>query len=111
MKLSDINKENNFKVPNGYFDNFYDKLQEKIKNEEKPTKKVLHLNFLLKVAAILLLGLLMFSPVNNFNKYNINTISENNQNNDFKLSDEELLDYYASTLSDYELFELLSESN
>lgn len=101
--LSDIKKENNFKVPDGYFDNFYDNLQEKIKTEEKPKQKVFYLNFMMKVAAVLLVGLLLFSPVNNNNTFHESTES-------IELSDNDMLDFYASTLSEYEMFLLLTDS-
>ena len=43
MKLEDINKDNIFKVPDNYFENFPERLRKRIE-ETEPQKKVTSMN-------------------------------------------------------------------
>lgn len=102
MKLEDINKENCFKVPDNYFDNFYNNLQNRLKDEKieivetKNKSKIYYLKPLFKIAAILILMLLLIKP----------ETYKNIDNNITKYTEyDEYADYFVSNLSDYELYE------
>lgn len=124
FKLSDIDKELPFKVPDSYFDNFYANLKAKIDSEEQiietvKKQKVFHLNFnwkhAMSIAATILLFIVMSSDifkVNNnfsledyydFDEYDLYSLTSDASVQE-DLSDEEIFQYLNSTASDYELF-------
>lgn len=109
MKLEDINKENCFKVPDNYFDNFYNNLQNRLKEEKieivetKNKSKIYYLKPLFKIAAILILMLLLIKP-ETYNNID-NNITEYTEYEDYTY-------YLVSNISDYELYEqFYSEDN
>jgi hypothetical protein len=125
MKLEDINKENPFSVPDGYFDNFYDRLQNKLVYEEP--KKEIKLNFnlsrilnpLAKIAAIILLMLLLTNIdekesiylVESNDDYVSNMLYEMDDlsfaeayySEEEELNSDDLEDYVLNNMTDYEI--------
>lgn len=77
-KLSKIKKENPFKVPDRYFDDFSSRLQEKIKQEsvgKKPNPVIRILKPVLGIAAsIAVIFMLVYWPLNKSNNTQIATI-------------------------------------
>jgi hypothetical protein len=125
MKLKDINKENPFSVPDGYFDTFYDRLQNKLVYEE--SKKEIKLNFnlskilkpLVNIAAIILLVLLLNNvdkkETTYFEYYNDDYITnvlyemdelsfaEAYYSEGEELNSDELEDYVLNNMTEYEI--------
>jgi hypothetical protein len=107
MKLEDINKDNIFKVPDHYFEEFPDRLQKRIaeKEENKPTP-VFQLRRIVQLAAA---AVILFFAI-----YGINQLNNRPASIDQILSDistEELINYLVeSDMSTEELLEDLDIS-
>lgn len=105
MKLENINKENPFKVPDNYFDNFNDIIEKRIKSEKieivesHKMHKIHFLNPLFAVAASILLFLLC-KPLNISN----DTYTQKQYIIESQISEAELLDYITAEYSDYEIY-------
>lgn len=102
MKLEDIKKDNPFKVPDNYFDDFYSRLENKLEKEKVKTHKIIYLKPLFAIAASIMLILLLSKPI---------SISENFTSRStiqIELTDDDMVEYIASTSSDYEIFEALN---
>jgi len=139
MKLTDINKENPFIVPDNYFDSFYVKLKNKIEKQEpkkltfsiSKSKITKFLKPVISIAAILLIVFILKLQTNQQsfdNQYytemsvddiiyeemisgmDIYSIYElMNEPYEEENFSEQIIDYLASNLSDYELLLALSE--
>jgi len=101
-KLSNINKDNPFKIPGGYFDNFRSRLSEKIHAREAPgiyEKYILTLKPYLAIAA-LFIGVVIivrifynvFYPGNNIQELKTNEIAELISEDAYYLSEESIID-------------------
>ena len=104
MKLEDINKDNIFKVPDNYFEEFPDRLQKRIKETEKNKRTpVIRIRMLIKMAAAA--AILIFAI------YGINQLKNKPASINQLLSDistEELINYLVeSDISTDELLENL----
>ena len=104
MKLEDINKDNIFKVPDNYFEDFPDRLQKRIKETEKNKRTpVIRIRMLINIAAAA--AILIFAI------YGINRLKNQPASIDQLLSDistEELINYLVeSDISTDELLENL----
>ena len=107
MKLEDLNKDNIFKVPDNYFENFPDRLQKRIEDEERQKKvPVIRLRKVIRMAAAA--AILIFAI------YGINKINDNTTSVDEILSGistEELVNYLVeSEISTDEFLESLDVS-
>jgi hypothetical protein len=134
-KLSEIRKENPFRVPPDYFDDFYSRLQQRL-NEETVVKKSNSAYRILKpafsiAATVALIFMLIYWPLNRsrnlqtaennseFFEYNVESVliglmermDDNSLLTFFEgepeedtFSDEELISYLSSNLSDYDLY-------
>lgn len=102
MKLEDINKDNVFKVPDNYFEEFPDRLQKRIAESEKNKKTpVIRLKRIVQLAAA---AVILFFAI-----YGINQMNNQPASIDQILSDistEELINYLVeSDMSTEELLE------
>ncbi len=107
MKLEDLNKDNIFKVPDNYFENFPDRLQKRIKESEKHKKvPIIRLKTIINMAAAA--AILIFAI------YGITKINDNTTSADQLLSEistEELINYLVeSEMSTDEFLESLDMS-
>ena len=107
MKLEDLNKDNIFKVPDNYFENFPDRLQKRIEDKERQKKvPVIRLRTIVRMAAAA--AILIFAI------YGINKINDNTTSVDEILSGistEELVNYLVeSEISTDEFLESLDVS-
>lgn len=123
MRLEDISKENPFRVPDNYFDNLYDNIQKRIKEDKKPKTINFQFNKFLAVAASIIIFFLIFNPLNisdsikveseiftvddylnsslNYmSDYEISTLSENEESLDNDL----LYNYISSVYSEYDIY-------
>jgi len=64
--LSKINKDSLFKVPDGYFDNFTDRIIDKVKTEKRNNTINLFIKNSLKIAASLIFILALYIVVDHF---------------------------------------------
>lgn len=107
MKLEDLNKDNVFKVPDDYFENFPDRMQERIR-EIKPDKKVrvIRMRTLMNIAAavaVLVVALIGLTRINKDSASIDQLLSE--------ISTEELVNYLIdSDISTDEFLENLDMS-
>lgn len=113
MKLE--NTKNSFKIPDNYFDNFYDRLKERIDAEDTKSK-TLKLNFnlskkdiikilkpIISIAAVFIIVFILINidyKTTNFSK-----------NQTIELTENEILYVLLSKLDDVSFYELLNESN
>ncbi len=107
MKLEDINKDNIFKVPDDYFENFPERLRERLKETEQQKKTpVIRLRPIINMAAAAVI--LIFAI------YGITQINDNSTSVDQLLSEissEDLVDYLVeSDMSTEEFLESLDMS-
>jgi len=107
MKLEDLNKDNIFKVPDNYFENFPDRLQKRIEEKENHKKvPVIRLRSIINMAAAA--AILIFAI------YGITKINDNKTSVDQLLSEissEELVNYLVeSEISTDEFLESLDVS-
>lgn len=107
MKLEDLNKDNIFKVPDNYFENFPDRLKKRIEEREKHKKvPMIRLRTIIHMAAAAVI--LIFAI------YGITSINKNNPSIDQLLSEissEELVNYLLeSEISTDEFLESLDAS-
>ena len=107
MKLEDINKDNIFKVPDNYFENFPERLQKRIEETEQQKKTpVIRLRTIINVAAAAII--LMFVI------YGITLINDNSTSADqilSEISSEDLVNYLVeSDMSTDEFLENLDIS-
>lgn len=107
MKLEDINKDNIFKVPDNYFDNFPERLQKRIEETEQQKKTpVIRLRPIINIAAAAVI--LMFVV------YGITQINDNSTSIDqilSEISSEDLVNYLVeSDMSTDEFLESLDMS-
>ena len=107
MKLEDINKDNIFKVPDNYFENFPERLQKRIEETEQQKKTpVIRLRTIINVAAAAII--LMFVI------YGITLINDNSTSADqilSEISSEDLVNYLVeSDMSTDEFLENLDMS-
>lgn len=128
MKLEDISKENPFRVPDNYFDNLYDNIQKRIKEDKKPKTINFQFNKFLAVAASIIIFFLIFNPLNisdsiiaeseivtvdDYLNSSLNYMSDYeiySLSNSEEVLDNELLgNYIASAYSDYDIYTNLSE--
>jgi len=107
MKLEDINKDNIFKVPDNYFEDFPDRLQKRIKETEKNNRTpVIHLRRLINIAAA---AVILFFAIYGINRLNNKPASVDQLLSD--ISTEELINYLVeSDISTDELLENLDMS-
>ncbi len=134
-ELSEIRKENPFRVPPEYFDDFYSRLQLRIKEEpvvKKPNPVIRILKPAISLAAsFALIFMLVYWPLsrsrnlqtaemeNEFSEYTIENVligimermDDNSLLTAFEgepaeetFSDEELISYLSSNLSDYDIY-------
>lgn len=105
MKLEDIDKKNPFLVPDGYFESFPDLIMARIKEEEKPKRKIIKLNVYLRKAVSIAAIIIIFFMIGQTDKKSSNLY-------DLGISQEELLDFYStSELEDYIISELYLVEN
>ncbi len=107
MKLEDINKDNIFKVPDNYFENFPERLQKRIEETEQQKKTpVIRLRTIINVAAAAII--LMFVI------YGITQINDNSTSVDqilSEISSDDLVNYLVeSDMSTDEFLESLDMS-
>jgi hypothetical protein len=107
MKLEDINKDNIFKVPDNYFENFPERLQKRIEETEQQKKTpVIRLRAIINVAAAAII--LMFVI------YGITQINDNSTSADqilSEISSDDLVNYLVeSDMSTDEFLESLDMS-
>jgi len=107
MKLEDINKDNIFKVPDNYFENFPERLQKRIEETEQQKKTpVIRLRPIINIAAAAVI--LMFVV------YGITQINDNSTSVDqilSEISSEDLVNYLVeSDMSTDEFLESLDMS-
>lgn len=124
MKLEDINKENPFSVPENYFENFYDRLKDKIDEQPKEVKTLtFNLSRFIKpivsIAAIILLVLMLTnidqkqpeyylaesdSYIENI-LYDMDDLSfaEAYYSEEGELNSDDLEDYVLDNITDYEI--------
>jgi hypothetical protein len=107
MKLEDINKDNIFKVPDNYFENFPERLQKRIEETEQQKKTpVIRLRTIINVAAAAII--LMFII------YGITQINDNSTSVDqilSEISSDDLVNYLVeSDMSTDEFLENLDMS-
>jgi hypothetical protein len=107
MKLEDINKDNIFKVPDNYFENFPERLQKRIEETEQQKKTpVIRLRTIINVAAAAII--LMFVI------YGITQINDNSTSVDqilSEISSDDLVNYLVeSDMSTDEFLENLDMS-
>ncbi len=107
MKLEDINKDNIFKVPDNYFENFPERLQKRIEEtEERKKTPVIRLRSIINMAAAAVI--LMFVI------YGITQINDNSTSVDqilSEISSEDLVNYLVeSDMSTDEFLESLDMS-
>lgn len=107
MKLEDINKDNIFKVPDNYFENFPERLQKRIEETEQQKKTpVIRLRPIINIAAAAVI--LMFVV------YGITQINDNSTSIDqilSEISSEDLVNYLVeSDMSTDEFLESLDMS-
>ena len=132
-KLSQINKENPYRVPYHYFDDFNARLQFRLKQEareSKPAGMVRYIRPIIGIAASLaIIFMLVYWPLSNSTKlaaqqeelpeFNIENafidlmhdLDDNalltlfeSEEEDESFSDEELLVYLSENLSDYDIY-------
>jgi hypothetical protein len=132
-ELSKIKKENPFKVPNNYFDDFSARMQIKLAAEKEPAAKQIRFMDYLKpaigiAASFALIMLLVYVPLKTFipNKTNttasaefsdtefLNMIEDIDENSFFALleeteesetfTDDELTAYISANFSEYEIY-------
>ena len=94
--LSKIKKETPFRVPEGYFDNFADRLNEKIKQENKPGRihKIYHTGKPYLAVAASFIGLLIIA-VTVFRVVETKKVSSG-------LTNEEIIAYIKNDIYDYD---------
>jgi hypothetical protein len=107
MKLEDINKDNIFKVPDNYFENFPERLKKRIEETEQQKKvPVIRLRSIINIAAAAVI--LIFAI------YGITKINDNTPSVDqilSEISSEELVNYLVeSDMSTDEFLESLDMS-
>jgi hypothetical protein len=107
MKLEDINKDNIFKVPDNYFENFPERLKKRIEETEQQKKvPVIRLRSIINIAAAAVI--LVFAI------YGITKINDNTPSVDqilSEISSEELVNYLVeSDMSTDEFLESLHMS-
>lgn len=107
MKLEDLNKDNIFKVPDNYFEDFPDRLRKRIKETEQPKKvPVIRLRTIINIAAAA--AILIFA-IYGITKINNNTTSVDQLLSE--ISSEELVNYLVeSEMSTDEFLENLDMS-
>jgi hypothetical protein len=85
IRLEDISKNNPFKAPEGYFDNFGSRMTDRILTEtDKKQYREVSATFkprligvvTLSVAALVVIGLIIFSPKNRTTIYSENELAE-----------------------------------
>lgn len=132
-ELSKINRENPFRVPENYFDDFYARLHSRMETETMAPQQKEHKLFrFLKpalglAASFALIFMLVYWPIKSFIPKNsatnsieipeieyftnVDKIDENtfydlleDSDNTSEFSDEELVNYLSANVSDYEIY-------
>ncbi len=107
MKLEDLNKDNIFKVPDNYFENFPDRLKKRIEESEKHKKvPIIRLKTIINMAAA---AAILIFVIYGITKINDNTTSVDQLLSE--ISSEELVNYLVeSEISTDEFLESLDLS-
>jgi hypothetical protein len=107
MKLEDINKDNIFKVPDNYFENFPERLKKRIEETEQQKKvPVIRLRSIINIAAA---AVILIFAIYGITKINDNTVSVDQILSE--ISSEELVNYLVeSDMSTDEFLESLDMS-
>jgi hypothetical protein len=93
MKLEDLNKDNIFKVPDNYFENFPDRLQKRIEETEQQKKvPVIRLRTIINIAAA---AVILIFAIYGFTKLNDNSTSADQLLSE--ISTEDLVDFLVES--------------
>jgi hypothetical protein len=123
IELSDISKNNPFKVPENYFENFYDNFEKRL-NVKPKKSKIYYLRFAIAVAASLILVFMLIKPLNlsdskivKIEKTDSISIEDyigissddvyytmTEPTTETSLNPDDVVNYIATTSSDYEIY-------